>query len=682
MRRHAFAAGIGLVLGLAMVLASPGHASESYETARREAATSRDDMANGRFDEAQRRLSGALKRCEPEVEGRPCRLLLHYSLGYLYAGWADAVPERRDGALARSAAFYRLVLEETPGHAETINNLALVLRDLGQVDDLVSLRDRVMADDPALAARVVVVIGDSHAGRGDWRSAYQAYADAAKLDPQNESARQKLLDAYGQADAADTGDLLTRLRAWEARFPDLAADGYGVVVKADAAREGKLNERALLRWIALSAEQRTISSALVARQFAGLKLAPIDELSAFLKTVETIPPARVPSLLKGLQDYSGSTCIGASTWWLESLHRRNALAEAALALGRAAIVAKDAERAETSFILGVRCGPPSDEYMFGALREGPFVFLDIMTELAWLQARYPARDPKRKKLDAVVHALFEGKGEAYQANDLRAIERHHVVLGQIYAELGVWSGGGARNAIFQLSRAIKAAEQRAKAGDAYDPMPGLKTLLGEGYERTGDQAAAQASYVAAAQAYLDSDDIKRTTTVLARAKAVAPANDASAGKRLREIEATEKILTTRRDVKARERQGDKPSPAATWLPEAKLEGVSIEFLRRQQFKVNADLAAQATRQNDQSSAARYAKAAIESAREVKTLIGVDDLRRLERAGAAAKPAADRARPRVDLSYGDEAGPPDAKEAPSWKVRVPSASEPLKARLKE
>jgi hypothetical protein len=123
-------------------------------------------------------------------------------------------------------------------------------------------------------------------------------------------------------------------------------------------------------------------------------------------------------------------------------------------------------------------------------------------------------------------------------------------------------------------------------------------------------------------------------------------------------------------------------PTATWLPEQKLEGISTEFLRRQQFKVNADLAELAKRQNDETGSERYAKAAIKSAREVKTLIGVDDLRRLEQAGSIAGPEADDARSRVDLIYGNDSEKKAGTEPPSWKVRVPSGSEPLKAQLKE
>ncbi len=431
MRWLTLCAGITVALAVGTATPSIAQTAGSYEVAKDQAAAARQAMTQGQWDEAQARLARAIRRCEPEAEGRPCRLLLHYNLGYLYARWAEALPERRDGLLARSADYYRRVLAEAPDHAETVNNLALVLRDQGKVDKLTALRDRIMARNPALAARAAAVIGDGHAERGAWKAAYQAYADAAKLDPSAEAPRQKLLEAYRQPGAGDTADLLARLRGWEARFPEAAADGYRIVVQSGAERAGKLNERALLRWIALTSAQRAISSALVKRQLGDLKKASIDSFIRFLRTVEAITLARAPNLLKGLHDYSGAQCLGASGWWLETSHRRNALAEAALALGRAAVVAQDAERAEASFVISALCGPPSEEYMFGELRDQPFVFLDTMTELAWLQFRYPARDPYRKKLDAVVQVLFKGKGAGYQANDPRAIERHHVVLGQI-----------------------------------------------------------------------------------------------------------------------------------------------------------------------------------------------------------------------------------------------------------
>jgi hypothetical protein len=351
-------------------------------------------------------------------------------------------------------------------------------------------------------------------------------------------------------------------------------------------------------------------------------------------------------------------------------------------LGRAAVVAREPARAEAVLTLAALCAPPMEEYVYGAMREAAFTPLDIVTELAWLEFRFSELDPRGEKLAAVIEQLFVGKAMAYEARDLEAIQRHHVVLGQIYAARGEWEGSGYRNATFQLSNAVRVARQREQEGGYYEPMPGIKALLGETYEKTGKASAAQDVYVNAAQAYLDSDDLERSGELLARAKSVAPIDQGSPV--ATKLRATEQILDTRRAVKLP--PGDQSSnstrpptmPEASWLEGVVVVGLPADFVSRQRFKVNADLALIATNAHATQDAERYAKAALESATGVNALVGAGDVLRLERVGMLADASPTKAETKVDIIYGE----PVATGEPVWRVKIPSAKEPAQVRLKE
>src|SRR6185295_10787206 len=94
-------------------------------------------------------------------------------------------------------------------------------------------------------------------------------------------------------------------------------------------------------------------------------------------------------------------------------------------------------------------------------------------------------DPKGQRLGSIINDMFRSKAAAYERGDLDAIQRHHTVLGMIYARRGVWtSTGRAQNAIFQLEHALSVARQR-EASVGPQPLPELKSQLADGYQSVG-----------------------------------------------------------------------------------------------------------------------------------------------------------------------------------------------------
>ena len=640
-------------------------AAIDFEAAKVRAAAAQQQAAEGQWDAASGELTTALGQCPPDKDGRSCRLLLEFNLGYLYQRWGAAAPQRRGQLLKESVAAYRSVLNEMPTHPETISNLALVLETMGRSEELRALLEQVRVGNPNEAAQISVLIGDERADAGDWAHAYAGYAAAADLAPGQDAPRRKLIEAYGKV-AAGGADLPDRLRDWELRSPDAAADGYRAVVLARAADDAAAAERALLRWVAVTAEQRALSADLVARQYPEPRFPPIGALKAYLTFLQAADAPPLFSMDNYYQYYfEGQQCDGTSGWWTETPLRRQALAQAALAAGRASVVAQQPEIAEKQFLAGLRCSPHLEEYIYGNLKGEPFVPLDLYTELAWLQFRYPTLDRDGSKLNLYIEILFEGKAEAYQARDLEAIQRHHTVLAEIFVAKGVWEGSGARNAMFQLTHAITTAETRRKEEGIYEPLARLRALLADRCATIGDEkcksAAHQttaAAYLAAAQASLDSDELKDAGAMLERARGH------RADAKLREaIGATEQILATRRTP-----QGALGPSVPVWMSKPSMGGLDDEFLHRQQFKAYADLA----RAGEGGAAAAMAQAAMAKARQLSALVGTADLLRVERAATLAAGATSR-RPKIEFLV-------PGKSGPAWWLALPSAEAPVRVQL--
>jgi hypothetical protein len=343
------------------------------------------------------------------------------------------------------------------------------------------------------------------------------------MAPQEPTAPSRMVDLFGDLPAAQADDLWNRLDGWERPFPDVAREGYRAAVQRHAGTETDQAEAALLRWIALSANERSLSSATVQRAFGGVDWEPLTEFQAYLAVLEA--PAESSTDRSAVGEFIENHSEGYDLygWWLDWEPRRQALAQASLALGHASILAKSPERAERQWLIGLRDGPPGEAYIFGELENQPFVRLDLLTELTWLQFRFTELDPAGGKADLFIGLLFDGKAEAYQANDLEAIQRHHTVLGELFAARGVWASESfAANGIFQLSNAIRIAERRDAKEGTRQPLPRLKELLAMGYAETGNAERAVETAQVAAEAYAEVGDIGKAEQVEAWAQTAVP----------------------------------------------------------------------------------------------------------------------------------------------------------------
>jgi hypothetical protein len=463
------------------------------------------------------------------------------------------------------------------------------------------------------------------------------------------------------------------VRSWEVRSPAIAAEAYAVMFRKQVENEDNRAWDSLIRWVVLTANSRALSSADTQATFANIPHPSVQQLIRYLQFLETATdhiftdPEQAKSFTREYDQTS--PIINSFSWWRETAERRHALGLAALSIGRASLIAGNPVHAQYQFMVGLQVAPPLEEYIFssGAAFER-LAPLDLMTELIWLQVRYPdVLDPYHNKFDGFLSLLFEGKANAYQAGDLIAIQRHHTVLGPIFAERGQWKQGRYfyDNAIFQLSSAIDTAGRREISEKFHQALPGIKAQLAEGYHAIGETANELNARVEATKAALDSDDLTLAETQLTALIAISPGQKAGpVGRQLQQI------LEARWAV----RNGH-VTKLPKWATANEMRGLDREFVIRQQFKFLADVSATPAAENQ----SRVLKTAWARAAEVSTLVGMDDVLRLERMAAALSRQEEGAieQPTMKIVAG---GPKPNLKPGQWLLSLPSSDLPFIASL--
>jgi tetratricopeptide (TPR) repeat protein len=575
---------------------------------------------------AKRKLADAQAKCGSAEAGKPCRAQLNYSQGVLLQSQSAYDGSQREALLKASADAYQKALKEDPGQTAATHNLTLVFGQLGDTQGLESLYKQNEAKFPQLAAGISLTLGDLHDAGGEWEQAYTAYARATDLAPLDDSAKQRLVASFGDT-AGGSEEFLSRLAAWEMQAPDLAARGYAEIFRKDGGASIAASQ-AIIHWVIQAAASRQISQALVMKTFGDSNAEPIRALMDFLGRLDAPfdDPMPNPGALRNFL-YSGSRIVDEVPWWRETQDRRHALAEAALAVGRATTANGNVVQAQYQFLVGLQSAPSMMDYLSGP-SDIDFAPLELITELAWLQYRNAeALDPTGDKLLEVIDLIIESKGMAYDARDYRAIQRHHTLLGDIFAAEGNWTGGryGFDNAIFQLSAAITAAKRREEGEGFYQPQANVKAELADGYRAEGRSDEEKKVRVSAVLAALDMDDFKLAQSELAALSEMTP------NSRPQQLAV---IVKTRATVFEARIDSDKPDPSTMKLPKwatAKtVDGIDEAPLRRQQFKLLSDLAVAAALRGNAKASMKYAQAAFKVARGVSTLIGTEDVLRIER----------------------------------------------------
>jgi tetratricopeptide (TPR) repeat protein len=610
---------IALAIGLALGAAAPCPAlALDYDQARALAASSRAKAREARASATpgaalaavEIDLTRAVTTCAGGPAGAPCRAVLRFTLGTLAEYHADAEPAQTARWLGQAVAHYETILAEAPDHTPTLQAISAVHTRLGDVARAEAVLVDALRQHPEQDA-LAVLLGEFYWKAKRWEEALRAFAHAAASNSTAELPRRRMVQCYIEMFPQRLADFRKLLREIEPTFPSAAESGYRAIIARSHPTDPATAEAALLRLVSVLAGARRLT----VERLDGLPpgWTPVVELRRYLERPDHEP---------------------VTSWWRNPLERRHVLTEAALALGHQAAQEGDARGAAARWEVGRTIAPEYDDYT-GALRGFPVVRLDVQTALALHYFRFPSLDPGERKFTDVIQDLFRSKAGAYRADDLLGIERHHIVLGTIFAQKKVWGRRGQIDgALFQLDHALEAAAKRDSRDGTFQPLPEVRAMLAEALLANNEPDQAHAAYVDAAQAYLDTDGLREAGGMLQEARRLT-------GKGQTGIAQLQMVLETRRAVTEVSAAQVDPTNASYgfrtdgphgWIFGRAVTDLAQDFVDRQRFKALSDLADR-TRELGQPGVAdglgrRAFKTAVD---HVRVLVGANDLVRVERA---------------------------------------------------
>lgn len=585
--------------------------------ARKVSAEAQQLAAKKEWTKAISVLQHGLRRCGSAPAASRSRGILHFSLGYLYQQMAEDDAAPRTARLKQASVSYQNALKELPDNAQVMNNLTIVLKQLGQWRDAAAVLRRAANADIERRGSYSEALAELHLEQANIPAALHWYREAAKANPSDKSLHWKILSVYRANDDVPLQDLLDYSKHLvEINQPGPAKDGFEQVINRGYDSQTSLSVQALLYWAELGAVHGWISA-------ESLRLLPSPEQW-------NSPPIRELRAL--LSEPEGGR--RHLDWWARGLIPRHVASSVLKTLGRDCSAKGDLEKSLQLYEAALELAPPPPEYKSGPLAGKPIVALDVRSELANLYLRHPRFDPGGEKLQHLIVQLFEWKGEAYQQRSMVAIERYHTMLGLIYAEKGLWrSSGRADNAIFQLEHALLAARERAAEDPkAFRPLPHLEGALAKGYVAVDKLALAHKTYVDSAIGYLDLDDLGKADEMLTTAERF---SDAANNERL---QAVAKILGSRKAVRQVQAQNFAPASAQyygqsaryRWLFGKEILKLDRAFVNRQRFKTLADLGHQASNLGAAAESLRLQTRALDVIKAEPTLTNMQDVIRLKR----------------------------------------------------
>jgi tetratricopeptide (TPR) repeat protein len=595
------------------------------DAARRAAKTAEVFVARDDFKAAVESLSTV--NCQGDVG---CQTLVDFTYAWVYESWAGMTPEQSRALLTRALNYYQRARKASPENTQILTNLALVAHRLGDFKTAAGAMTDVIKLNPDDAYQSYLFLGEVLQSAGDDRSALRMYHAAVKTNPHDAKGHQRLLDIYRKTGSAK--DLFKYSMRIRRNFPDLAATGFesaiGLLYKEDA----KVASQSLAMWTAI----RSNLGALSAVEFEQLP------------TVKAWNFTGLRQLRRVVMSDKGPPSSKAISWWTRNALRQDAMARL-LRLKATRLIATaettkvkqqdriDAQRIAIAYLTAaVEVAPQYHHYLDGTLAGSSNAKLDAATNLVTLHHSLKAgADPQglsgvsESELSEMTDVLFYGKGGAYAAGQLSDIQRYHTVLGMIYYETRRDKSGGADNAIFQLSHALKTAEKIAdQKPEKYEPLPELQLLLAKVYQRQGQTADAARESLSAAMGFLEKDDLPKASKALVSAKQKG-ANTAAVSTILQGRQA---VMTEGAALLKAQPGSDAVSldPKISWLKNPDALNLPKKFVEGQQFKTLADLGNQLTSKTDKALANSVNRLALDAASKNQVLTSPSDVKRIQR----------------------------------------------------
>jgi tetratricopeptide (TPR) repeat protein len=541
--------------------------------------------SRGDITKATKVLEDAALRCTNDPGNISCEQRVQFGRAYTAQQAARHDPQRREAHLRNAAELYERVIGLNPLHLPTLTNIALVYRDLGDLQRAQSHLERALALTDQKGS-YLLLLGELAEMAGDNSGARSWYVQAGQDADVRERATVRWLGlTRSELDKAPRGSSAyeERLREVVEVSERLRKDDLNIAIEGltlachRATPETPVWNDALALWADAQAERRTISTGAVAALPTALNMAMTELLSV------TRSPVSVQL-----------------SWWTSTSLRRHAIANVMRAL---ALPATE-EDAIAWYEWALRVAPEIAEYDAPALRGRRQVRREIVVELAYLYHGKPNAQDRFARLE---QEFLGAKTAVYESGDPELVHRFHTMLGLIYADRKQWQSHGQDNAIYHLDRAIQTAPDAV----GIVPLPHLHIRLAEAYLHANQEAAARRSLIQAAVSYLDTDRVDHARAAIGRAKEL-PAAVAD------DLALVEDAIVAR---DAASRGEDHP-----WAQRALGESAT-PFVQRQVFRINADLAILRAKQGDMTAARRFLERAVSVSKQ--ELTSAQDLVRLE-----------------------------------------------------
>lgn len=488
----------------------------------------------------------------------------------------NAAQRKRLLTIARNDYF--TILKERPLHSATINNLILILEQLEDRRSLIKLISSLKQANQVVES--AEIIAQLSLAKGDQKTAV-TYLNRAFQTNHSDGTLSRLLSAFNLKPISKQANMLLKL-AQKNKASNLAQTGqiYAAIVNQKAQVDTSTWEQAVLGWVEVQGQTRQLTALLIKQTFNIESEVVYRELYQRLSA----PYLGVDELLVKLNRRIMQTGKINGGWWTKNAHRSLALGIAGWSMGHNYLLQGRAKLAHNIWLGALYYAPNPNAY-WGVLKDKRAITLELLTDLARLQQVYKSEvDSNGENFKAIENLLFRSKAKAYEVNDLKAINRHHTLLGKLYADLGIFERGY-RGAKFQLTNAIKSAKRLAKQNNKTAPaQPLLAKLLAEGYncklarqKGNCNKKPVQASnwYQKATIGYISLDALPQANKTLKSAKKLT-------------LSSSPKITEMEIILKARQGVSDKQTKLVIPWIKQKTSSLPSSFVKQQKFRILAE----------------------------------------------------------------------------------------------
>ncbi len=487
-----------------------------------------EEASQGNWKAVERILQKEEQRCRQRANAENCLDKIYFSSAWAYSRRAAQDEGNRETDLQRARDGYLALLKKHPKHLPTIDNLLLVLEQLGDRQQLeLLLKSLQDLEDNKRYSKAAIMLAELYRQEGNSNRAFGYYSRAYEMES-GQRALHGLLTIYKKNPDDKKVKQIEALAERSKNFI-MRRQLYETILQTRNRVTPQQWENAAINWVALLGKERQLTAKQIKRDIDVNKNPEFGELAKRLQTqyLGLTPNDLIIGDLT-LLEYQ------RAGWWNENLLRTWAFTIAAWSEGHNRLLKNDIKAANDIWKAALQFAPPTHTYNYRELKGRWAVSLELLTDLARIQRLYKAQiDPSGNTFASIEQTLFFSKAQAYKVKDKEAIQRHHAVMGKMYADLGIFSEQktGIRSAEFQLKHALKAAEVRSAQTGKADPQPQLAKLMADGYscrlpsQNSGCKVKddkAQNFYLQAAQGYLKLDAVLPATKSLKNIKVISP----------------------------------------------------------------------------------------------------------------------------------------------------------------